>query len=100
MSVVLRFELVGGKCVEGFMSGKRDNEGGGTPSGNAWVADAKDACGLAGSPDAAGFVIGGYEAPGAAPKRLNGMDWMSDSRWCIRSSSVAARLSSQVPKSA
>lgn len=35
------------KWVDGFVSGKTCKEGGGTPAGKVWFAEAKDAKGLA-----------------------------------------------------
>jgi hypothetical protein len=35
------------KWVDGFVSGKTCNDGGGTPAGKVWFAKAKDARGLA-----------------------------------------------------
>ena len=52
------------------MRGNIDKDGGGTPRGNACVAEAKDACGLLGSGPSAD---GGKLLAVGVPNRLKGM---------------------------
>ena len=76
----VRGELPGGavvKWVDGFVSGKTCKDGGGTPAGKVWFAEAKDARGLAmlsGECDWAD-VMAAAPAPPAA-KTAGGIAWM------------------------
>ena len=63
--------LAAGKKVDGFMRGKEDKEGGGTPRGYVCVADAREAWGLEGS---RGDV--GDNAKELLAKRLKGIDML------------------------
>ncbi len=49
-SAVFEGSSVKGKCAEGPMRGMIDSDGGGTPRGKECDVEAKEACGLLGSP--------------------------------------------------
>lgn len=57
------FELEGRKCVDGFINGWAESDGGGIPKGKACVVDGSDDC-----------RIELEESPGPAAKKVEGID--------------------------